>query len=135
MAPRGATYLAGIVMAALFSACGGRTTVSELTVTDAWTRPTPTGSTVAAVYLMIASPIDDEVIEVTTPVAGSAAVHSTSASDSGGDHAGHQGHSGGASQMVMEESTLTLKANTTVELAPGGLHVMLMDVTRQFREG
>lgn len=135
MVRRGARYLAGIVMAVLISACDGGTTVSELTVTDAWTRPTPAGSTVAAVYLTITSPVDDELIAVSTPVAGSAALHSASASDAAGGSTGHEGHNGGSPQMVMEESTLSFAANATVELVPGGLHVMLTDVAHRLQEG
>ncbi len=86
-----------------------------LTVADAWVRAIP-GAAVAAAYMKLhnggTQPI--RVIGVRSPVAGSAMIHETQLV-------------GGVSTMRPHEP-LTIAAGASVELAPGGLHVMLHDL-------
>ncbi|MFM7094467.1 MAG: hypothetical protein ACKOYL_07930, partial [Actinomycetota bacterium] len=69
--------------------------------------------------MAITSPIDDELIGVSTSVATVAAVHATSVSDSGdGSHSDHSYHGGGSGEVMMSEGTVDLKKNSTVRLEP-----------------
>lgn len=128
--------VAGLLLAAV-AACGGGDSLGELSITGAWTRPTPEGSSLAAVYMNIASPVDDELLEVSSAVAANASIHASVAGDSDAsahDHAGHQ-HSGSGSEMSMTNTTLVLEADDVVALAPGGFHVMLEDLEAPLIEG
>ena len=111
--------------------------VDELKVTGAWARPTPAESTVAAVYMQISSPVDDELIEISTSRAERVSLHTYVESGSEGSGDGHMGHhqAGGSGPMAMVETDLVLEANTTVEFAPGGMHVMLEGLERPLAEG
>lgn len=123
-------------LALVLASCGSAARVQELTISDAWARPTPSGSNVAAVYMRITSPIDDELVEVSTSVAAVAAVHASTISDSGdGSHGDHSHHGGGSPEMKMSDSALVLKKNSTVRLEPGGLHVMLEGLEQELTEG
>ena len=83
-----------------------------LTVQDAWVRVTP-GADVAAAYLTLHNPGSSAVvvIGVRSSVAGHAMIHETRVGN-------------GLSSMRPHEP-LTLAPGATVQLAPGGLHVML----------
>lgn len=131
---RTATWWLGLAL--IVTSCGSAVRVQELTISDAWARPTPKGSNVAAVYMAITSPIDDELIGVSTSASADAMVHATSASDSGGESNGdHSHHGAGSPEMKMSESTVMLKKNSTVILEPGGLHVMLEGLKKELVEG
>jgi len=123
-------------LALVVASCGSAERVQELTIADAWARPTPSGSKVAAVYMRITSPIDDELVEVSTNVAAVSLVHASTVSDSGdGSHGDHSHHGGGSPEMKMSESTVVLKKNSTVRLEPGGVHVMLEGLEQELIEG
>jgi periplasmic copper chaperone A len=77
----------------------------------AWARPTPPAAEVAAAYLEIRSPQADRLLEVRTPAARRAEIHSTSMKD-------------GVMEMRHVEA-LAIPAGTPVVLKPGGLHLML----------
>lgn len=131
---RSATSWLGLAL--VVASCGSAVRVQELTISDAWARPTPTGSNVAAVYMTIISPIDDELIGVSTSAAADAMVNATSASAPGGDSSGdHSHHGGGSGEMKMSESAVSLTRNSRVNLEPGGLHVMLEGLKQELTEG
>lgn len=119
--------LASIVLAS----CGAPTTVDSLTVSRAWTRPTPATSNIAAVYFTVKSPVDDELISVSTPIAEEAMVHATSGDgvSSGG------GHHGSGGQITMHGSTLNVSPGKAATLSPGGMHIMLEGLRKPLREG
>lgn len=87
-----------------------------LTVADAWVRAVP-GAAVAAAYMKLhnggTQPV--RVTGVRSAVAGSAMIHETLLV-------------GGVSTMRPHEP-LTIAPGASVELKPGGLHVMLHDLT------
>jgi len=120
-----------LLLTTLTSACGDEAKVSTLTVSDAWTRPTPEASVVAAVYFAVTSPIADELVAVSSPVASEATVHATEgdSSSSGG------GHHGGGGSMTMHGSTLTVEPGKTATLSPGGMHIMLDGLRQPLKEG
>lgn len=122
-----------VVLGVAATSCGSRhhEGVSELTISRAWARPTPSESTVAAVYMTVESPVDDEILRVETPIAANASLH-TSSSDNGGGHEGH-GHGGPTANMVGSYGRLT--KGVPLVMAPGGTHIMLEDLSAPLMTG
>jgi copper(I)-binding protein len=120
-----------ILVSMIVVGCGSADDVAELQITNAWARPTPAESSLAAVYLSVTSPVADELIAVSTLRSKSASLHLSSRPDSGGGH--H--HGGSASETTMTDTELFLEPDSTVELAPGGLHVMLEGLGSPLIEG
>ncbi len=87
-----------------------------------WARATAPRQTVGGVYVTLTSPVDDRLLGVSSPVAGHAEVHEMTM----------QGN-----VMRMRELTggLKLPAGQAVALAPGGLHVMLVDLKQPLAAG
>ena len=85
-------------------------------VTDAWIRATPPGAVTAAAYLTITSAgAADRLVGAATPAAGAVEIH-TQIVEAG-------------SQQMQRVAELTLPAAQAVRLAPGGQHLMLIDLT------
>ena len=120
-----------LLLTAVTSACSDTPRVDSLTVSRAWTRPTPETATVAAVYFSVVSPVNDELVSVSTPVASEAIVHTTEGDSS---HSGG-GHHGGGGGMTMHGSTLTVEPGKTATLSPGGMHIMLEGLRQPLNEG
>lgn len=136
-------YVRGFVrssgLCVLFVLCGGlavacssdegswRTVNGEIAVSRvAAPAPANVGSPDSAtmsVYATIANTgtVDDTLVSVTTPHAGSATLHSTM------DH--------GGSSMMMPADLVAIAPSSVVRLAPGGTHVMLERLTRRFAPG
>lgn len=95
----------------------------KLTVTGAWARPTPPGTTMGVVYFKLhnGSQKSDRLLKLRTPVATGASVHRTEIVD---DIA-----------RMREVSVLHVAPGEKLEFAPGGLHVMLMGLKRPLKEG
>lgn len=89
----------------------------EIQVTDAWVREVPPASTVTAAYLKITNEGDkaDKLTGVSSAIAGSAQIHTTSVDDKG------------VAKMEMQDS-IDIPAGETVALEPGGTHIMLIDL-------
>jgi copper(I)-binding protein len=123
------------------------TTDSEISVVGAWARNSPMVATVGAAYLVITSPIDDELIGITVPeeIAARTELHETVAVDSSDDEADesesesessatdHSGHGNmppmsGGMMTMREVGSIELPAGKMVMLQPGGLHIMLLDL-------
>src|SRR5687767_10752314 len=96
----------------------------DITVADGWTRETAPGQTSAAVYFTVTSSGDgaDRLVEVSSPAAAAAALHSTSSAD-------------GVARMRALADGLEVPARSTVELKPGGTHVMLMGLKQPLAAG
>lgn len=124
------------LVAALLVSCGGIARVDELEISDAWARPTPAQSSVAAVYMRITSPVADELIEVSTSRSETASLHAYVDSGSQSDgHMGHQQHDGSGAEAKMTEAELALEPNSPVEFAPFGMHIMLEGLGQPLIEG
>jgi copper(I)-binding protein len=95
---------------------GGRVTVS-----DGFVRPAPDGATSTAGYLTITSSVDAAIASAKAEAFGMAELHESSSE-------------GGVMRMRQVES-VPLPARQTVSLAPGGLHLMLMQPTGELVEG
>lgn len=97
----------------LIAACAPEPAVQIL---SAAAPATPPGVSVAAVYLEIESPVDDVLTQIVTPLADAAQIHTTIAVD-------------GMMQMRSVD-TIALHAHKPVKFAPGGMHLMLMNLHR-----
>jgi len=122
------------LLAALLVACAGPSGVDELKVSNAWARPTPAQSNVAAVYMGIVSPVADELVEVSTDRAESTSLHVTSGPNID-DGAGHENHGAAGTESTMEAVDLVLEPNSRVDLVPGGRHLMLEGLVEPLVEG
>ena len=95
--------------------------MAQVTVKDPWVRATVPAMKSTAAYMQITSAKDARLVEAKSPVAGVVEVH----------------------EMIMEKDVmkmravkgLDLPAGKTVELKPGGYHVMLMDLKGQVKDG
>ena len=95
--------------------------MAQVTVKDPWVRATVSQQKATGAFMQITSAQDARLVEAKSPVAGVVEVH----------------------EMVMEKDVmkmraikgLDLPAGKTVELKPGGYHVMLMDLKEQMKEG
>jgi len=105
-----AVLMAGLTTGLLASA----TAFAQVTVQDAWVRGTVPGQTSSGAFMTLQSAEGAKVVGVSTPVAGTAEIH----------------------EMKMEGNVMRMRAlpsldlpkGQTVQLKPGGYHVMLMDV-------
>lgn len=105
-------------MMALTSAAWAQTTVK---VEDAWVRGTVAQQQATGAFMRLTASQNARLVEASSPVAGVTEVH----------------------EMAMENDVmrmrqipgLDLAAGQTVELKPGGFHVMLMDLKQTLRAG
>ena len=96
----------------------------DLVITQAWARATPAGAKVGGGYLTIENKgsAPDRLIGGSADVAGKVELHEMSMNDG---------------VMTMRELVkgLTIEPGKTVKLAPGGYHVMLMDLKSPLKQG
>ena len=93
----------------------------SITASQAWVRPTVPGQEVTGAFLTLQSTRHARLIKVESAAAESAEIHSMSMHDG---------------VMHMQElKELLLPAGKPVKLAPGGFHIMLINVKKQLREG
>jgi copper(I)-binding protein len=93
-----------------------------IVVTKAWARATPPGAATGAVYITLQNQGNAPVrlVRITSPVAKSAMLHETVEED-------------GVSQMRMTNGDIP--AGATLEMKPGGSHVMLMGLHSTLKPG
>ena len=110
----------------------------EVQVSDVWARPTAAGVANAAVYMLVESPVDDQLTSVSVDpgVAARATLHETMAMDDSGDHDhGSDDDHGDDMTSMTPLDAIALPANSDVELEPGGLHIMLEDLVAPLTVG
>jgi len=90
-------------------------------VKDAWVRAPAPGQAVAGVYMEITAGTNLWLVAVSSPAAGRAELHASSME-------------GGVMRMRAIES-LELPGGKPVKLAPGGLHIMLLDLKQPLKGG
>jgi copper(I)-binding protein len=139
--------IGGVALAAalLAAGCGsaGTSSADALEVSGAWARPTLPSATEAVVYLTITSPDDDTVLSASVPaeVAGSATLHESMLLDDSSGMAPMpnmdmgDGGSGSSGADPMPPATIPLPAGKAVTFGPGGLHVMLIGLSRPLVTG
>lgn len=104
------------VLAALAPAALGQTTVK-----DPWVRGTVAQQKASGFFAQITSTAGGRLIAASSPVAGVVEVHEMSMA--------------GDTMQMRAIAALDLPAGKSVELKPGGYHVMLMDLKQQLRAG
>jgi len=108
-----------VLLAMIFveSTKAGDAKVGDLVITQAWSRATPSGAKVAGGYLTIENKgaVADRLIGGSGDVAGKFEIHEMSMNS-------------GVMTMRELDKGLTIEPGKTVKLAPGGYHLMLMDL-------
>jgi copper(I)-binding protein len=95
--------------------------VAAVDVRDAWARPTVPGQTSSGIFGRLAAPSGARLVDVTTPV-GDAAIHEMKMD-------------GNVMRMRELDNGVALPAGQTVELKPGGYHVMFIGLKAPFAKG
>ncbi|MFH1339764.1 MAG: copper chaperone PCu(A)C [Pseudomonadota bacterium] len=98
--------------------------VGDLLITQAWSRATPGGAKVAGGYLNIANKgaVADRLVGGSADVAGKFEIHEMSMNN-------------GVMTMRPLDKGLVIEPGKTVKLAPGGYHLMLMDLKGALKQG
>ena len=95
--------------------------LAEVTVTEAWVRGTVATQKATGAFMKIRSSDDAKLVAAASPAAGIVEVHEMAVKDN---------------VMTMRAvDTLALPAGKTVELKPGGYHVMLIDLVKPLAAG
>ena len=98
--------------------------VGDLEIGHPWSRATPAGARVAGGYFTITNTGDtpDRLVSISSDIAARSELHEMSAKD-------------GVMTMRPLEGGLEIPAGKTVEVAPGGYHLMFTDLKRQPKQG
>lgn len=114
--------------------CGGDSGVS---VEKPWARNSPMMASAGAIYMDLEASEDDRLIgaSVGSSIAGKVEIHETAMmDDSTGDDS--MGDDGAMGAMTMREvGEIALPAGTTVNLEPGGYHIMLLEIATPLELG
>ena len=107
----------------LMATATGRPTAADIVIRDPWTRATAAGMPMGAGYLLLENlgSQADELIGAESPVAGHVEIHRTTI---------RQGIA-----AMRPVARLLIGPRVTVRAAPGGLHLMLVDLRTPLREG
>jgi len=105
-------------------AAAGTVTLGDLTITGGFSRATLPNAPVGGGFLTIANggSVGDRLVAAETDVAGRVEIHEMAMTD-------------GVMTMRALPDGLTIPAGGTVELKPGGLHLMFMDLKDRLVEG
>jgi periplasmic copper chaperone A len=105
----------------LLIANGAMGQTGQLEIKAPWARATPGRAENGAAYLTIVSPTADRLTAVSSPVAKKAELHTMSME-------------GGVMRM-RPLPAIDIPAGQTVTLSPGGMHIMLLGLTRPLNQG
>jgi copper(I)-binding protein len=116
-----------MLAACLFAAPSARAEevkAGDLVISQAWSRATPGGARVGGGYLTIENKgtAPDRLVGVSSDAAGKVVVHEMAMSN-------------GVMTMRPLEKGLAIEPGKTVKLAPGGYHLMLMDLKAPLKQG
>ena len=117
---------AAALVAALFAApaLAQEVKAGDLVITQAWSRATPSGAKIAGGYLTIENKgaASDRLLGGSGDIAGKIEVHEMAMNN-------------GVMTMRPLDKGLTIEPGKTVKLAPGGYHLMIMDLKSPFKQG
>jgi periplasmic copper chaperone A len=111
-------FFASLVLAALSNTASAQVKVA---IDDAWARSTVTTQKASGVFMKLRADQNAKLVAAKSPVAGVVEVHEMKTVD-------------GVMRMNAINS-LELPKDKTVELGPGGYHIMLMDLKEQLKLG
>ena len=95
--------------------------LAQVSVKDAWVRGTVAQQKATGAFMQLTASEDAKLVQADSPVAGVVEIHEMTMD-------------GGVMRM-RAITALDLPANRSVELKPGGYHVMLMDLKKPLAEG
>jgi|SRR5580704_8807424 copper(I)-binding protein len=124
------TTTIGFVFAALMSATSATAALAEdvkagdLVISQGWTRATPGGAKIGGGFLTIENKgaAADKLIGASADAAGKVEVHEMAVTD-------------GVMKMRPLDNGLIIEPGKSVKLAPGGYHLMIMDLKNPLKEG
>jgi periplasmic copper chaperone A len=121
---RSLSLLAIAILLSAGSAAAEDFRIGTIEIANPWMRATPKGSPVAGAFMTIRNTgtAPDRLLGGSAPVAARFEVHSMVME-------------GGVAKMRPVEGGLEVKPGETVELKPGGFHVMLMGLTQPLEKG
>lgn len=98
--------------------------IGDLEIVHPWTRATPKGAKVAGGYLKISNKgaTPDRLVSARFELAARVEIHEIV-------------HTGGTASMRELRGGLVIKPGATVELKPGGYHIMFMDLRQPLEQG
>lgn len=109
------------VAAALLALSSASALAADLDVKTPWVRGTVAGQKATGAFMELSSPAGTVIVGASSPVAGVTEIHEMKMD---------------AGVMKMRAiPRLDVPAGKTVSLAPGGYHVMLMDLKQQLKKG
>jgi periplasmic copper chaperone A len=96
----------------------------DLVISQAWTRATPNGAKIGGGYFTIENKgsAPDKLVGVSGDIAGKIEVHEMTTID-------------GVMKMRAVDKGLAIDPGKTVKLAPGGYHLMMMDLKNPLKQG
>ncbi len=99
-------------------------TIGSLKIDEPWARATPGGATVAAGYLKLTNtgPAADKFVGASSPVSGRTELHDMTMDN-------------GVAKMRHLTDGIEIPAGSAVALAPGGMHVMFLDLKAHIEAG
>lgn len=103
------------------AAAGTLAAQAQVRIDDAWVRATVPQQKATGAFMQLQSPTDSRLVGVRSPLSAHAEVH-------------EMAQDGGVMKM-RPVPALDLPAGKTVELKPGGYHVMFFDLQRQVKAG
>lgn len=95
--------------------------LADTTVADAWVRATVPQQKATGAFMQLTSDVDARLVSASSPVAGVVEVHEMTMQ--------------GEVMKMSRVPALALPAGKTVELKPGGYHVMLLGLKQQVQDG
>jgi periplasmic copper chaperone A len=124
------TTAIGLAFAALFfsmcatSASAEDVKAGDLVISQGWTRATPGGAKIGGGFLTIENKgsAPDRLIGASSDAAGKIEVHEMAMND-------------GVMKMRPLDNGLAIEPGKTVKLAPGGYHLMMMDLKNPLKQG
>ncbi|TCT13377.1 hypothetical protein EDC22_101242 [Tepidamorphus gemmatus] len=119
-----ATLAAALVIAVTSAAIAHDYRIGSIEIEAPWTRAMPPGAKVGGGFMVITNTGNeaDRLIALTSPRAARGEIHEMTMQE-------------GIMKMREVAGGLEIAPGESVELKPGGYHVMFMDVTEGFREG
>ena len=110
-----------LVAATALAALVALPAAAQVAVTDAWIRGTVPGQKATGAFMQLTSLSDMALVAAASPVAKVVEIHEMK-------------HEGGMMKMSAVDR-VALPANKTVELKPGGYHIMMMDLKQPLAAG
>lgn len=103
------------------AACAAGLAQAQVSVDEAWVRATVPQQKATGAFMKLSAAKDSRLVSVSSPAAPVAEIHEMALQDN--------------VMRMRQVQGVELPAGKTVELRPGGYHIMLMDLPRQVQAG